>query len=265
MDKKTKMLLASVSPAALTLVGGAYAADLPVKAPHVIAAPAPAYSWTGCYVGAHVGYGWGKQDATRTHDSFFFSSGSSPSTTHDTANLGMNTHGGVYGGQVGCNYQFASNWVFGVEAMLAGTGMKGNTIDPLDSSNVISVKTDYLGSAVARLGFTTSNNQALWYVKGGMAGAHNKWSTTAGSLDSSEDRLGWTVGGGLEWAFIPNWSAFVDFSYYDFGNGGHLIGSTSSAGPCGSSCVSGSSDTLSSGRQQIEIVKLGVNYKFIGP
>ena len=53
------LLLASVSIAALFIVSEANAADLAVKAPRPMMVPAPVYSWTGCYVGGHVGWGWG--------------------------------------------------------------------------------------------------------------------------------------------------------------------------------------------------------------
>src|SRR5262245_7967811 len=110
---KTKLLLASVSPAALALAGAAGAADLPRKAPAAVVAQPPPYSWTGCYVGLSGGYGWGTQKATRNQ--FFFSSGFSRSASVD-----FNTRGGVFGGQVGCNYQFAGNWLVGVEGAFAG-------------------------------------------------------------------------------------------------------------------------------------------------
>jgi outer membrane immunogenic protein len=265
MDKRQttrKLLLASVSPFALAVVGSASAADLPFKAPSAAISPSPVYSWTGCYVGAHVGYGWGRQDLTHASTSTSIPTGSGgsggggPTITHAAGSGTIDSHGGVFGGQVGCNYQFASNWVFGVEAMIAGTDIKGSMIDPLDATNTISVKTPWMTSAVARLGFTAWNNQALFYVKGGVAGDRNEWTQTNGN-NFNEDRLGWTIGGGVEWAFAPKWSTFLDFSYYDFGNG-TTFSSTSGVNPF-------VVDTISTGKQRIETVKIGVNYKFIGP
>src|SRR5262249_23063799 len=154
-------LLASVSPAALSLMGGANAADLPARAP-VAPVVGTAFSWTGCYIGAHAGYGWGKMGATR----------SSTTTSHGPNNIttlrtqrsggaGIDTSGGVYGGQVGCNYQFAINWVAGVEAAFSGANIKGDVADPLVSGSSITARTDFLGSVVGRLGFTTFSNQGL--------------------------------------------------------------------------------------------------------
>ena len=51
-----KLLTASAALLALGLSFEAKAADMPVK----YVAPAPVFTWTGCYVGAHVGYKWGK-------------------------------------------------------------------------------------------------------------------------------------------------------------------------------------------------------------
>jgi outer membrane immunogenic protein len=263
-SKIAKTLLATVSPAALLLTGGANAADLlPRKAAVYAPSLAPAYSWTGCYVGANGGYGWGKNDATRanstTTTTFAFSSSPATSTTtNSSAPLGIDTHGGVYGGQVGCNYQFATNWVFGVEAMFDGANIKGSVLDPLSAANTIGVKTTFLGSATARLGFTVLNNQGLFYVKGGLGAAQNKWNSSLIG-DFKEDRLGWTAGGGFEWAFTPQWSAFVEYDHYGFSGSGNTLSVT--AVTVGTTTV----DSVTSGKQNIDLVKAGVNFKFIGP
>ena len=60
-----RLLLATVSALALVSARPALAADLgrmPVKA----APPAPVrvFSWTGCYLGGHVGWGWGRTRLT---------------------------------------------------------------------------------------------------------------------------------------------------------------------------------------------------------
>lgn len=243
------LLLASVSPAALALVGAASAADLPVKAPRVVAAPA--YSWTGCYVGPHLGWGWGRQDPSGTATTTL----SSGSTTSSSGAHGFESNGGLYGGQLGCNYQFASNWVTGIEGSFSGANIHGTWNDPV--LGAIGLETDWIASIVARLGFTASDNKLLFYVKGGAAWDHNKWDLSGAFVPGpsfSENRSGYTLGGGIEWAFMPKWSTFVDFSYYDFG-GGSTVSWTSG----------GNSDTFSTGHQRIETIMIGLNYKFIGP
>jgi outer membrane immunogenic protein len=56
---------------------------------------------TDCYVGVNAGYGWG-------HDEV-----SSGGTNEGDPNF----RGGLGGGQIGCDYQFATSWVIGVEAI----------------------------------------------------------------------------------------------------------------------------------------------------
>ena len=51
-----KLLTAGAALLALGLSVPAKAADMPVK----YVAPAPVFTWTGCYVGVHIGYKWGK-------------------------------------------------------------------------------------------------------------------------------------------------------------------------------------------------------------
>ena len=55
-----KLLTAGVALLALGLSVPAQAADMPVK----YVAPAPVFTWTGCYVGVHIGYKWGESKQT---------------------------------------------------------------------------------------------------------------------------------------------------------------------------------------------------------
>jgi outer membrane immunogenic protein len=247
------LLLATVSTVALIFAGNANAADLPRKAPPMVAV-APAFSWTGCYVGAHVGWGWGRQNVTQQAASF--------STGTGAANAALDSSGGLFGGQVGCNYQFAGNWVAGIQGDLAASDINGRADDGFNPDQTIALKTDYIASVTGRLGITgitglTSwNNQALYYVKGGVAWDRNRWDLHDATLffnpsQITETRTGWTVGGGIEWPFFTHWTAFVEGNYYDFGNG-HTFTDASTG------------NTFSTGRQTIETVKIGVNYKLFG-
>jgi len=246
------LIIGSASAATL-LSDPAHAADLARKAPPPMVAPAPAYSWTGCYVGAHVGWGWGHANHTESSFSSSFSG---------SASGGVNQNGALFGGQVGCNYQFWSNWVIGVQGDFAGTDINGKSNDPFDPTSAfdtIGVKTEWLGSVTGRLGYAFWNNQALVYVKGGGAWARNRWdvSSFAGEFvfngpTFSENRSGWTVGGGVEWTlWSPNWTAFVEYNFYQFNDG-----STASQG-----CGGGFTCTFATTRQEINTVKVGVNYK----
>ena len=82
----------------------------------------PVHSRTGCHVGAHVG--WGKSS---NHHTMTSSSGGSGGGT--TASGRVSSSGALFGGQVGCNYQFAGNWVLGVQGDIAGTDFNGMASD----------------------------------------------------------------------------------------------------------------------------------------
>ena len=212
------LLLASVSIAALFIVSEANAADLAVKAPRPMMVPAPVYSWTGCYVGGHVGWGWGHQ----RHNQASAFSGSSGGLTTTSTNGKVDSSGGLFGAQVGCNYQFSGNWVVGAQGDIAGTDINGRNDDPgipfilrILGPATIGIKSDWLASATIRLGMTAFDNRSLFYVKGGGAWIHNKWDlhNTVVFYDPtqvSETRAGWTVGVGWEYMFTQNWTFFVE-------------------------------------------------------
>jgi outer membrane immunogenic protein len=64
------------------------------------------------------------------------------------------------------------------------------------------------------------------------------------------------VGGGLAWAFSPNWSVFAEYNHYDFGN--RVFSRASPGFPI---------DTFHSIEIRpgnIETVKVGLNYRFGG-
>ena len=107
------MLLAGT--ALLTIVSGsAMAADMrPARAPIYTKAPmmAPAFSWTGCYIGANAGGLWATKDW----------SGLDASSSADVS-------GGLAGGQVGCNYQ-VTTWVFGIQGDFDWTNASGDATD----------------------------------------------------------------------------------------------------------------------------------------
>ncbi len=247
-----RLLLTTVSALALISARPGLAADLPTRMP-VKAAPAPArvFSWTGCYVGGHVGWGWGRKTFADTPDGFLLSTLSGSISSVD-----VDTNGFLGGGQVGCDYQFATNWVVGVEGQLSWADISGSAAFPNDSVELSTfhAKTDWLASATARLGYAW-DPRWLVYAKGGAAWAHDKYTVDyLGTWAASETRSGWTVGGGLEWAFADNWSAKLEYQFYDFG--------TKDLAFFSSDFVGGPTTSVESVKQQIHTVKLGLNYRF---
>jgi opacity protein-like surface antigen len=104
-------LLASVGLVSLMAASSASAADL---APVLKAPPAPVWSWSGLYIGAHGGYGWGHDPFT---DTIF--GGKAPL-------LGINSKGGVWGFHAGANWQEGA-LVGGLELDFSGTSIKGSS------------------------------------------------------------------------------------------------------------------------------------------
>lgn len=77
----------------------------------------PVYNWTGFYLGANVGYSWGRSASTL----WFTDAG----TTVSSANTRNDMNGVIGGGQLGYNWQFDNKWVFVLEADFQGSDQKG--------------------------------------------------------------------------------------------------------------------------------------------
>src|ERR1700731_4199522 len=118
------LIFAHAAALAVPLAAPAIAAALPMKSevPYV----APRFSWTSCYVGGHLGGGFARKDMTDpvqlVQDSFL-GAGSTIGTTTASAS----PTGAVIGGQIGCDYEFASFMVVGIEGSASGSTMKGST------------------------------------------------------------------------------------------------------------------------------------------
>lgn len=207
----------------------------------------PVFNWTGCYIGGNVGGGWGRKNLS---DEFFTPGGFAPSSS-PVANI----HGGLVGGQVGCNSQFAPHWVVGIEGTGDWANISGRSDPFFDGKAVFQAHTDWIATVTGRLGYAV--DQWLFFVKGGAAWAGDKYKLSGTFLGDpfnytgSETRRGWTLGGGIEWAFAPNWSLKVEYAYYDFGTGSLTLVDT----------FGGDHDPASI-KQRIQTVTFGFNYHF---
>ncbi|MFK4515410.1 outer membrane immunogenic protein [Bradyrhizobium japonicum] len=209
--------LAGAALAALS-VTAASAADLASLAPPVASVT---FNWTGCYIGGHLG---GVAGDDRTINPL-------------GATVDFNAAGFVGGGQVGCDHQFASNWVAGVEGRAAGSSLSSHhgssvrfpALGNLTVPSQFGLKNDFLGSVTGRLGYAYGLGWLI-YARSGVAWTHEKVddayvSPAAGfAIDPSASvmRTGWTLGAGVEWAFAQNWSANVEYDYHDFGTKGPI-------------------------------------------
>jgi len=261
-----KLLLAS---SALVIAGSAGAADLPARMP-MTAAPVVAavpYTWTGCSVGGHVGAGWNRTSFTDPGNLSDIFGGPLQTLAPAGASVGVNGGPGVLGGvQAGCDYQFASNWVFGVGGDFAWADIHGRDNDPFfvgknGAPLTISTRTETLASLTGRVGYAW--DRFLIYGKGGGAWSRDRYSIpnlncgllVACNLSGSTDRAGWTAGVGFEWAFAPNWSALVEYNHYGFDRK-----SVAFNDPALPFLV-----MRYNIRQDIDVVKVGINYRFGGP
>lgn len=236
-----KLLLGMAVVAAL--ITPALAADLrrPVtKAP--VAAPPPVFSWTGCYIGAHVGGGWGDKDWT-------FEPPNPPLGPVDAGS--HNVSGVLAGGQIGCDIQSGA-WVFGAEFQGSWTNIDGkqagNVQDPPEV--VSNSEIDWIFTATGRVGYAV--NTWLFYVKGGAAWAREHFFVTdTGVLafDDHQTRTGWLVGGGIEYSLGANWSAKLEYNYIDFGDKTVFAATTAPVRI----------------DQALHTLKFGINYRFGGP
>jgi outer membrane immunogenic protein len=258
MRNSKLMISAAVVTGAILGIGSAVAADLPArpytKAPPIYAAPP--ISWTGCYVGGNVGGGWSRFNAGE----LAFLGIPTPFVDYGS-NSGSSVIGG---GQIGCDYQFASNWVIGIQGQ-AQFGTINSANDVLAFPGVrAAFKVKDIETVTGRLGYTVAP-ATLAYVKGGAA-----WASTYGAAvlpalggligeSANFTMTGYTVGAGLEWMFAPGWSVFGEYNYMDFGTKSVNFISTGLVpgfGPAG-----GLSDTNAI-RLTIQTATVGVNYKF---
>jgi len=196
-----KRFLASVVAiaAATAIAGAANAADIRRPLPPAYKAPAyvtPAFSWTGFYIGANVGYGWADGSGTLFPGAF---------------PIRGSGDGFFGGGQLGYNWQ-AGNLVFGVETdfqLSAGDGHTRFVGGPTFGYN----ENDWFGTIRGRLGYAV--DRWLFYVTGGGAYTHNKLSPVAPFAFASTSNTGWTwtAGGGIEAALWQNWSVKGEYLY----------------------------------------------------
>jgi len=251
----------------------ALAADLPVKAPPP-AVMAPVWNWNGFYIGLNGGYSWGRS----SRDLNFFNPLNGVVIATGTG-AGRDLNGGVFGGQVGYNWQ-TSNWVFGIEADAQWTGQRGSTsvLCPVvgcfpgltaipaagGTAATLEDKLAWFGTFRGRVGVTVTPS-VLLYATGGAAWGEIDTTLGLTALTAtgipvtiagtrSTDRFGWTLGAGIEAMFANNWSAKIEYLYLDMGSiSNSVVMPTASGIPLGANVTSRVTDG---------IIRAGINYHF---
>ncbi|MBG0811009.1 porin family protein [Methylosinus sp. H3A] len=219
----------AVGALALALAAApALAADLPSQkgAPAFVAPVAPAFSWTGVYGGVNVGYGWTESYRLSGVE---FGPGGAP--TGVAWNYPSSDISGVLGGgQIGYNYQYANTgFVVGLEADIQAADLTGQSKGVGSNVGYFPLLTtrhtiDWFGTVRGRVGYAVLPT-LLVYGTGGFAYGEGSsrftyWDTAGfwGQQSESDIRTGWTAGGGVEWAFLPNLSAKIEYLYTELDN-----------------------------------------------
>ena len=248
--KATLLLSAAVS----LFSAAAFGADLPMPPPAAVPPPPP-FTWTGCYGGAHIGGATQHRDITDpialAQDSVL-----GAGTTVGVTTVSLTETGLVAGGQIGCDYQFYSNLVLGVEAAVSGSTMKNSTMVAFPASpgdtGTLSIKTDFIPSITARFGVAV--DQVLLYARGGVAWSGDQTNVvgsiagTPFSFQGLDTRTGFVAGGGVDWAFWGPVSVNVEYDYFGFGHNNVFM----------TDSINGFTGIVNT-KQNIQTVKVGLN------
>lgn len=222
--------------------------------------PDDVFNWSGAYLGAHLGYGWGHSSYL---DREYNGGGAFP-----TIDFAVDSQGRLGGFQGGYNWQ-SGHGVFGLEGEVGHLNLRGNAFPPgTDPSNVPydaegTIKGGWYAGLAARLGYAL--DRTLLYGKAGGVWSAAKLGyldicTTApncgnGRIDASDHvGLGYQLGAGIEHALSDHWALKVEYSYFDFGE--------DSLFAPGDGGVSAGKNYHIPADLSVHAVKFGVNYKF---
>lgn len=245
-------------------------------------AAAADYSWTGFYIGGNVGGGWGGRGVHYEAND--------PGAAALLPIIGLtyqsfDTSGVIGGVQAGYNYQINRNWLVGLEADFDWSGMKGSASTSI-LGGLFTASVDehikWFGTVRARLGFLPTGN-LLTYVTGGFAYGQVERTgslvqdragisivvappfsslctgpaATCFAGSSRDTALGWTVGGGLEYAFWQKWTIKAEYLYVS-------LESTSATETATLVFVPGSSPVSHNvnSSAHFNVARIGVNYRF---
>jgi len=270
----------------------AMAADLGRFPPQGPFYPPPAvvrvYNWTGCYLGAQLGGAFADN-----HLNGPLTAGVPGASITTAIDQNASSTAATVGGQVGCDLQFAPNWVIGAQIDGAWTHLNGSQAFtssaglPQQGSISLSansiVQANVLSTVTGRIGYAVNFDPiaGLFYLKGGAAFVNYDAFNIKGHTSTitcvvfvvgtgckqfssptniavnfggpSANQWGWTIGLGTEWVVDGNLSIFGEWNYLNFGT--HNLTFTD---------VNSGSSQLSI-KQSINELKLGINYRFGNP
>jgi outer membrane immunogenic protein len=277
-----KTVLLGVIASTVLATGPTIAADLPLKAP-----PMVGFSWIGCYIGINGGWLDSRSEISETLAGNFLASGNifavPPARGSLDRSYSQSRSTGTVGATSGCNLVQSGNWLWGIESDFNWAGRQNTTAafgitdvpgQALDaSSSVHNVRTELWYSTFrGRVGFTSGQ----WYAYGTGGAAFGRVRSTARILyaadafflstddfqgSTTNSRVGWAAGGGLEYAFGNNWSFKAEYLHVDLDTISYRTICVAGATGCGP--ASGFATDVSV-RLRENIVRVGLNYRWGG-
>ena len=248
-------------------VSGASAADLPARTYTKAPVLEAAYNWSGWYAGGNAGYSF----SDTTGSLAAFSAGFAVPVAGGAAPQFLNTRheGGFGGGQAGYNWQMG-RWLVGLEADIDAADIGrtslvsfpgGAGLDPTSSTGRDHI--DWFGTFRGRFGVTANN--VLFYGTAGLAFGGTHTSATIVDLlsvrngnfigSTSDTRVGWAAGAGIEWGLARNWTLKAEYLHVDLGNTNVTLSDPNFPG----------NTAVYRFNHQFDTVRLGANYLFGGP
>ena len=234
MKQLTCLLTILCACVALPAFGGPEALPSGKEMKQVAPAPPPEcdFTWTGFYVGANFGYGWGNANTD-------FEPLPDPVTFADLEpqSLSPDPSGFIGGGQLGFNWQWNKWLVLGIETDFQGSDIENSErrngfLDfdgdiALDNPDVFieaHERMQWFGSTRGRIGISPWCHW-LFYATGGVAYGNVDYSANTNfdngityPVSFTETNVGWTVGGGIEFAIGHHWTVKAEYLYYDLGD-----------------------------------------------
>jgi outer membrane immunogenic protein len=236
---------------ALAFSGSAAAADMAVKAPPP--ASAPAYSWTGFYVGGNAGYGWKGDPAVSFAPNDRLTSNNTCGGGNCPPSALFGIDGALGGVQAGYNLQVNPNWLVGLETDFDWSKVKGTGSSDILYAGIVpanfqaSENVKWFGTIRARAGYLVTN-KLLLYGTGGFAygrveenGALNFGGTGVSGVgfgfgfncgtgigtncfvgNNARTATGYVYGAGAEYVLWNNISVKAEYLYVNLGRGNSL-------------------------------------------
>jgi len=161
--------------------------------------------WSGMYIGGKLGGAWSDVHWSENYGEFNAPNGASFSPSSFA--------GGVFGG---ANLQMGQ-WVFGLEASFEGLGLS-QSVSPVVATDTFKTDIDWLITVEPRIGFTW--DRTMLFVKGGWVGGNATLAATGPTTGGQTAQFsrtdfvdGWTIGGGIEYAWLPSFIVGLDYQY----------------------------------------------------